>query len=133
MPFMFILFSAIFLSSAQNATKKIRRCRYRNSIRFPYHWLRQKSIPQATAVLICHSGIRFVWSHGSVLFDDGLLVALRLLRSVNTKTTTNLPPSPTTVKQPPTSFTSQRTVNLCSRMENYPVHIHLIGQRQQYW
>merc|ERR1712083_1208841 len=49
------------------------------SLRVTHHWIRQEPLTQATALLLCYSGIRPVRSHGSVLFDDGLPAAVRLL------------------------------------------------------
>lgn len=63
------------------------RCRYRNSIRFPHHWLCQKSITQTTTFLICHSWFRFIRSYGTFLSYDGLLVTLRILGSYSISTT----------------------------------------------
>ena len=36
------------------------------------HRLCQESFPEATALLICHSWLCFVWSYGSFLLDDGI-------------------------------------------------------------
>lgn len=46
---------------------------------FAHHWLCQKSQLETATFLICHLGICFVRSHGSVLSYDGLLTSLRLL------------------------------------------------------
>lgn len=69
----------IFLFFSQK-TSNTNRCWYRNSIRFPHHWLCQKSIVETTVVLICYLRFRLVWSYGSVLSYDGLLAALRFLK-----------------------------------------------------
>ena len=55
------------------------RCRYWLRLRLSHHRLRQESIPQATALLIRHSGFRPFRGHGALLSDDGVLVAVRFL------------------------------------------------------
>merc|ERR1711862_38274 len=49
------------------------------SVRITHYWIRQEPFTQAAALLIRYSGIRPVRGHGSVLFDDGLLAAVRFL------------------------------------------------------
>ena len=55
--------------------------RYWNSIRLTRRCLCQKSEFETTALLVRHLGICSVRSHGSLLSDDGLHVALRLLET----------------------------------------------------
>merc|ERR1712221_27799 len=47
----------------------------------PDHWLCQKPISQAAALLLCYFGICSVRGHGSVLFDDGILASLCFLNT----------------------------------------------------
>lgn len=59
------------------------RCRYRIGVRLADHRLCAQPVAEAAAVLVRHSGLRPVRGHGSVLFDDGLPAAVRLLRSAD--------------------------------------------------
>merc|ERR1712004_98163 len=56
--------------------------RYRNCVRFPHHRLRPKPIPQGSALLLRHSWIRPLRSHGSLLFDGCLPHPLRFVNSL---------------------------------------------------
>ena len=60
-----------------------RRIWSRNRIRFriTHHRIRPQPLPQATAFLIRHPGIRPLRSHGSLLLDDGFPPSLRLLNT----------------------------------------------------
>merc|ERR1711890_13214 len=49
------------------------------SVRLAHHWLCQEPQPQAATLLLCHSWIRPVRGHGSVLFDDGVPAVVCIL------------------------------------------------------
>ena len=48
-------------------------------VRLPHHRLRAQPVSEAAALLVRHPGIRPVRGHGSVLFDDGVPAAVRVL------------------------------------------------------
>merc|ERR1712080_687830 len=54
--------------------RRSRRIRswYRHSVRITGHWLRQEPLPKGPTVLIRNPGVRFIRSHGSLLYDDVL-------------------------------------------------------------
>merc|ERR1712142_745258 len=54
------------------------RCWYRNSVRKFDHRLRQESIAETTAILICYSWVCVVRSYGTFLAYDGFLDLVRL-------------------------------------------------------
>merc|ERR1711887_368139 len=62
-----------------------RCCRVRswNRLRFrlPHHRICQEPLPEAAAVLLCHSWLRSLRGHGTLLSYDGFPPALRLLNT----------------------------------------------------
>merc|ERR1712233_145910 len=50
-------------------------------LRFPHHRIRQEPLPEAAAVLLCHSWLCPLRGHGTFLSYDGFPPALRLLNT----------------------------------------------------
>nr|CAD7455505.1 unnamed protein product [Timema tahoe] len=53
--------------------------RYWNSVRLAHHWLRQESILETTALLVCYLRICPLRGHGSFLSHDGLFAVVCIL------------------------------------------------------